>query len=231
MQSAKQPLKSSALIVFDLPYARQVVLMNACGTPDKVKDALRKACSHRRPIVALKSNHYVANCIGHLMRLSQDIVELWPYADLKNDLPLITGVGYRYEIRLDGSTPVIEWGDPHKTSQVEPLFRFLGNEWKRPYTKPKRKGGRRGRKSTWRKNFAHLIDNVPENERIESKQKAQRGKTLDLNHLVKRVGKKLRINFAEVIEDLAAMSLRDREEMDPEYESRQRAIESREQQA
>ena len=163
--------RTSASIAMILPDAPRITLyLTYDGTPDKVKEAMRKACSHRRTIVVARTEEFIWNVVCQLGRLiPQDCGSLWTARPPKRPC-------YRYEIGLSGKTPVITWYAEGYTPLTEPLFRWLGYEWRRP-TKPRapRTGkAKGGRPSGFRKRHPELFA-LPDNTAV-----AQNGDTLGL---------------------------------------------------
>lgn len=171
--------KSNAVIILhmrDLP--SMLILLEYDGTPDKVKEALRRACSHRRTIIVARTEYFLFNVIHQLARLvPQDCGAI--YVATKNQPWNATGHAYRYEIGISGKTPVITWGSTEHTPLTENLFRWMGSEWRRPQ-KPRaiRKGkARGGRPSGLRKKHPELFKPKPAE---------QSGDALDLKQFIPR---------------------------------------------
>jgi hypothetical protein len=175
--------RTSAAITWTMPdMPRILVFLEYDGTPDKVKEALRRASSHRRTIIVARTNNFFFNVIHQLARLiPQDCGGIYNLSKGNvRDARLIAT--YSYDIGISGRTPIITWGSKDNTPLTENLFRWLGSEWRRP-TKPrlprvgKAKGGR---PSGFRQKFPELI--VP-SDRVPSAS----SKALGLKHTGRRI--------------------------------------------
>jgi len=164
--------RTSALLELRTPGSPKISLYLAYGgEPSKIKEALRRACSHRRTIVIAKPEEYVWNVVGQLFRtVPQDCGRIYTRKPPRDH-------AYFYEIGISGKMPVITWGSEKHSPLTEPFFRWLGSEWRRP-TKPReiRKGkAKGGRPSTFRQKHLSLFEPHPDTVAV-----AQNGDTLGL---------------------------------------------------
>lgn len=179
--------RTSAIIEFRMPGAPRLSLYLAyAGDPSKVKEALRRACSHRRTIVIARPEEFVWNVVCQLGRIiPQDCGRIYTRKSPKDH-------AYSYEIGISGRMPVITWGSEKHPPLTEPFFRWLGSEWRRPI-KPRaaRTGAAKGgRRSGFRIKHPEMFTNYPGNTAI-----AQNGDTLDL----KDKRRKIKVDFTGVI--------------------------------
>lgn len=148
---------SSALIAFELEGISAAFYLPSRGTPDRVKTALARACSHRRPIVRDRPRAYLGNVAYELRRISSaDSVEIHGPLDPKKS----NNLRYSYSIELNEHGVVTIYCNdllgPRQQKRLYPFFRWLGVQWKRPSKltrKLERKisGKRRGPASKLRK--------------------------------------------------------------------------------
>lgn len=135
------PSLKTGIFSIELPDQRLVVRLTSRGDPETIRRILRKATSHRRSIVSLRPGVFFANVIRHLVGLGQDIVEFCPPDTVADKY------SYSYDILVDGlDSPMIRRREPSQEAILEPLFSFLGAEWKQSKTAPYI-GRRRGRRS------------------------------------------------------------------------------------
>lgn len=112
-----------AIIRLKLPPFPPITLhMLAYGDPITVKKALRKACSRRRSIIALRPATFAINFIKALASYGLDLVGGYPIDSDRGE------VSFSYEIDLERATPYImiipATGEPERM----PVYEFLGSE-------------------------------------------------------------------------------------------------------
>jgi hypothetical protein len=155
---------SSALISLQLPQGPQYLIYLAYGgTPDKVKEALRRACSHRRTITIARPEYFLFNVVGQLFRtVPQDAGAIFHSGKTRFHAMRATSA-YHYYIGISGNAPIITWGSEKHEDLTEPFFRWLGSEWRRPIKPRAPRTGRAkgGRPSNLRKNKPELFTNLP----------------------------------------------------------------------
>ena len=233
----------SAALLFNISGARLTVFMRAFGDPEHVRKALRASVSHRRSIVVSRPQQFVGNAYLHLAKQAQDLAEPWTTEDAYERGHEAYEWNYTIYPRGVQGAVYIKFYQRDKSPIEQPLFSFIGTEYKREYKFTEaRKRALKGRpRENWIRNgmWKQISNLTPAqrqryerlakareakaHRRVEQQQAitsgkanaARSGKTLGLkNKEAKRI---ISVDFSDVFEDLRAMSHRDIEEMDPGY--------------
>lgn len=118
---------------------RVAIIISACGDPEHIRLAIRKACSRRRTIISMRPAHFFSNLVHQLVGYGQDIVECMFFTEdsLDDDLP------NKYHLTItDNGMACIRCGQGKNWEAAEPVFQFLGHERVRQ-TQPRRLSGKK----------------------------------------------------------------------------------------